>query len=71
MTVTQEEAALNLGDLVKEAAAGAEIVIVNGDTPLARIVALPQRKARFGSAKGSVWMAPDFDEPLEDFKDYM
>jgi hypothetical protein len=24
----------------------------------------------YGSLKG-LWMAPDFDEPLEDFKDYM
>lgn len=24
-----------------------------------------------GSAKGTVWMAPDFDAPLEDFKEYM
>ena len=29
----------------------------------------PSRKA--GSAKGMIWMAPDFDEPLEDFKEYM
>lgn len=26
---------------------------------------------RRGSAKGKIWMAPDFDEPLEDFKAYM
>ncbi len=25
----------------------------------------------FGSLKGKIWMAPDFDEPLEDFKKYM
>jgi len=25
----------------------------------------------FGCAKGQFWMADDFDEPLEDFKDYM
>ena len=25
----------------------------------------------FGSLKGKIWMAPDFDEPLEDFKDYL
>ena len=24
-----------------------------------------------GSAKGLIKMSPDFDEPLEDFKDYM
>ena len=25
----------------------------------------------FGCLKGQIWMAEDFDEPLEDFKDYM
>jgi len=24
-----------------------------------------------GMAKGRIWMSDDFDEPLEDFKDYM
>ena len=33
---------------------------------------LVQKKEReFGCAKGQFWMADDFDEPLEDFKDYM
>lgn len=29
----------------------------------------PRRRA--GSARGKIRMAPDFDAPLEDFKDYM
>lgn len=29
------------------------------------------RKRIFGLNKGKYKMAPDFDEPLEDFKDYM
>jgi hypothetical protein len=28
-------------------------------------------KRQFGSLKGKIVMSPDFDEPLEDFKDYM
>ncbi len=24
-----------------------------------------------GLLKGRIWMSPDFDEPLEDFKEYM
>ena len=28
-------------------------------------------KPQAGSAKGMIKMAPDFDEPLEEFKDYM
>lgn len=26
---------------------------------------------KFGSAKGKIRMAPDFDEPIDDFKEYM
>jgi len=29
------------------------------------------KSRQFGAAKGLIKMAPDFDEPLEDFKDYM
>jgi hypothetical protein len=29
------------------------------------------RKPTFGSAKGKYVLSPDFDEPLEDFKEYM
>ena len=32
----------------------------------------PQQQPRFGALEGVVFfMAPDFDEPLQDFKDYM
>lgn len=30
-----------------------------------------EARPQFGSAKGLIWMSPDFEEPLEDFKDYM
>ncbi|MDM8521693.1 DUF2281 domain-containing protein [Anaerolineales bacterium HSG6] len=29
------------------------------------------RQARFGSGKGTIIMADDFDAPLEDFEEYM
>ena len=31
---------------------------------------LTQGPRQPGSARGQVWMAPDFDAPLEDFRDY-
>jgi hypothetical protein len=30
-----------------------------------------KKKPRFGSGKGMFVMKPDFDKPLDDFKDYM
>jgi DNA-damage-inducible protein J len=34
---------------------------------------LPQvrRKPMYGCAKGKIWIADDFDAPLDDFKEYM
>jgi len=29
------------------------------------------KEREFGCLKGQIWMADDFDAPLEDFKDYM
>jgi hypothetical protein len=31
----------------------------------------PRRRGALGSLTGQVWMAPDFDAPLDDFRDYM
>lgn len=31
----------------------------------------PLKKRQFGAGKGQIIMADDFDEPLEDFKDYI
>ncbi len=30
-----------------------------------------ERKPMFGCAKGQITMSPDFDDPLDDFKDFM
>ena len=31
----------------------------------------PKKEREFGCLKGQIWMAEDFDAPLDDFKDYM
>ncbi len=33
--------------------------------------AIKTKKLKFGYAKGQFKMSPDFDEPLDDFKEYM
>lgn len=30
-----------------------------------------KKKPKFGCAKGQIYISPDFDDPLDDFKDYM
>jgi antitoxin (DNA-binding transcriptional repressor) of toxin-antitoxin stability system len=73
MQVSLTEAAQNLSDLVKAAINGEEVILLNGDRPIAKITSVePKRRpAKAGSAKGLVWMSDDFDAPLEEFKEYM
>jgi antitoxin (DNA-binding transcriptional repressor) of toxin-antitoxin stability system len=49
---------------------GEKIIITQDDKPVAEISPI-QRPVKRGSAKGKVWISSDFNEPLEDFKDYM
>lgn len=63
-----------LTELVEEAKRGEEIVLTEQNRPVVRLVAIltpPRPRAKAGTLKGKVWMSPDFDEPLEDFKKYM
>ena len=40
--------------------------------PFELIADVPKKKTRqFGRYKGKMWMADDWDAPLEDFKEYM
>jgi prevent-host-death family protein len=61
----------DLEDLVDEAALGDELVITRDGEPVAQIIPLTRRKPRErGLAKGMIIIPPDFDDPLEEFKDY-
>jgi antitoxin (DNA-binding transcriptional repressor) of toxin-antitoxin stability system len=66
-TVTIEEAAGNLNSMIDKLAEVEGFTITHNDKPVARLLpALPPRKP--GTLRGTVlYMAPDFDEPLEDF----
>lgn len=74
-TVSIQEAQSQLSDLIHRLGPGEEVIITENDQVVARLVgdaspAKPSRK--LGTLQGTVlYMAPDFDAPLEDFKDYM
>ena len=72
-TVTVAEAAEKLTDLIDAALQGEEIVITKGDRIIQLTPKQPVKRypAKAGTAKGQVWMSDDFDEPLEEFKEYM
>ena len=73
-TITVEEAQARLKDLIHQLAPGDEIIITVNQQPVAKLVSgqpKPPRPAP-GLGKGSIlYMAPDFDAPIEEMKDYM
>ncbi len=74
MQVSLTDASQDLVQLVEAALHGEEIIILKDDKPvvkLALVEPIQRRPAKAGSAKGLVWMSDDFDEPLEDFREYM
>jgi antitoxin (DNA-binding transcriptional repressor) of toxin-antitoxin stability system len=76
MATTQidlEKAAGCLPQLIVQVMRGEEVIITKDDAPVAKLVgyARPRRRPVFGSARGLVTIADDFDETLEDFKEYM
>ena len=61
------DAKTQLSALVEAAAAGEEIVIARAGKPRAKLVPIrPVARRRPGRAKGTLWMADDFDAPLPD-----
>jgi prevent-host-death family protein len=72
--VTLEQAQAHLKELIDQLKPGDELVITRDNQPVARLVGEPRPAPpprRLGTLKGTVlYMAPDFDAPLEDFKDY-
>ena len=72
-TVTIEEAQAHLAELVSQLAPGEEVVITDKQQPVARLLSVKGKTQRkLGTMRGSVkYIAPDFDAPLDDFKEYM
>ncbi len=76
--VTMDEAKERLPDLMDAAARGETVLIekeADQGAQVVQLVAVPKREHRrrqAGSAKGTVlFIADDFDAPLEDFREYM
>jgi antitoxin (DNA-binding transcriptional repressor) of toxin-antitoxin stability system len=71
--VTLDEAQKTLPHLVEDVKLGAHVVITEGEQPVAELVPVtgPKPHPVFGSARGLIKMADDFDAPLGDFAEYM
>jgi prevent-host-death family protein len=65
------EAKTHLSKLLRKAARGEDVVILNRNVPVARVVPVKGKRRAFGSLKGKVKLAKDFDAALKDFREYM
>ena len=73
--ISIREAQATLPELVHRLAPGQEVLLTEDDRPVAKLVATATefpKAPQLGTQRGSVlYMAPDFDAPLDDFKEYM
>jgi antitoxin (DNA-binding transcriptional repressor) of toxin-antitoxin stability system len=75
-TITLQEARATLSDLIHRLVPGEELLITENDQPVAKLTSTPPEQPKktrhLGTQRGSVlYMAPDFDAPLEDMKKRM
>ena len=72
-TATVEEVQAHLPDLLKQLAAGAEVLILSEGKPVAKLVLpqLPNGKPILGRGQGKLLKYVEDDEHLKDFADYM
>jgi prevent-host-death family protein len=75
-TISIDEAQAKLSELIDGLAPGEVVVITKDNEPVARLTSADRPESKTprqpGTLRGTVlYMAPDFDAPLDDFKEYM
>ncbi|MBN8568571.1 MAG: type II toxin-antitoxin system Phd/YefM family antitoxin [Ignavibacteria bacterium] len=72
-TISIEKAKAEIDSVFEEAIQGDEVIITKNNSPVLKLSKFEQgqNKSVPGLAKGKIFVSDDFDEPLEEFKDYM
>jgi prevent-host-death family protein len=73
-TANIEDVQAHLSQIVEGLTPGEPLTITRNGKPIASLTSHQKQQwpCKAGSAKGTDhWMAPDFDAPLDDFKEYM
>jgi antitoxin (DNA-binding transcriptional repressor) of toxin-antitoxin stability system len=74
-TITLEQAQAQLPEIIDHLNPGEELIILRNQQPVAKLVGesgTKRRPRQFNSAKDKIlFMADDFDAPMDDFKEYM
>jgi antitoxin (DNA-binding transcriptional repressor) of toxin-antitoxin stability system len=73
VVVTIEEAEAALSDLIHRLSPGDEVVIIENEQPVARLLRahIAPKPRHFGTLKGTVLSMERFGDPLDDFAEYM
>lgn len=73
-TVSLTHAQSNLAQLIHRLKPGEELVITENDRPVAKLIAAPPSATeprRLGTLRGTVLSMEHFDDPLDEFEEYM
>lgn len=73
MQLTVDEAKNQLSELLKAASKGEQVIIQNHEGQDFQLISLAPtvKHPQYGSAKGIVKMLDNFDDPIEEFENYM
>jgi prevent-host-death family protein len=73
LNIDINQAKQNFPELLEKTVSNGEVIITKDGQPFIKLVPLKKAKKerKFGTAKGLIKMSDDFDQPLDDFKDYM
>ena len=73
-TIEIDQAVLKINELLEIVAKGKEIIITKNHEPMVKLSSVKPKKKRpplFGSDKDIIAISDDFDEPLDDFQEYI
>jgi len=73
VNISYDDVKLKVADLIEAALRGDKVVITKNGQQIFQLVPMKtqRKKPKFGSAKGKIKFAPDFDAPLADFSEYV
>ena len=73
LNIDINQAKQNFPELIEKTVRNGEVIITKNGQPFVKIILMvkPKKERKFGAAKGLIKISDDFDQPLDDFKEYM
>jgi prevent-host-death family protein len=72
VNVNYDDLKTQIADLIEAAMRGDKVIITKNGRQIIQLVPMKSvRRPKFGSAKGKIKFARDFNAPLADFREYM